>query len=63
VFLRSVFPLRLPSILPLLGMLKFLDLPFRSQVCPVTPRLLPSHTCLVVACVFLRSVFPLRLFI
>jgi hypothetical protein len=34
-----------PSILPLLGMLKFLDLPFRSQVCPVIPRLLPSHTC------------------
>ena len=25
-------------------MLKFLYLPFRLQVCPVTPRILPSHT-------------------
>ena len=38
------FKISKPSILPLLGMLKFLDLHFRSQVCPVTPRMLPSHT-------------------
>jgi hypothetical protein len=32
------------SFLLKLGMLKFPYLPFRLQVCPVTPRILPSHT-------------------